>query len=189
MTVLCILYYNIRVAMPSTRPLRRKPPVRKRITRKKHDAELSDIGMEQIHIEESEQSQGEPVPAEWLLPRMLTAEEKRELIHAHHHARKTRQKEQSWGVGYYVAVAASCLMVITGWVFTMEKNIRQNMMEPPKTAPLSEQLKGQTEVMRENLREGKQKIDAAIQEKERLDQMNRAMLEQVKKSTSTPAFD
>ena len=35
--------------------------------------------------------------------------------------------------GYYVAIAASCLMVITGWWFTAEKNLHQNIA--PSTQP------------------------------------------------------
>ena len=46
---------------------------------------------------------------------------KRDLILAHHAARQNRVQAGPWA--YYVGIAASCLIVFTGWWLTLDTNI------------------------------------------------------------------
>src|SRR5574337_1583466 len=55
-------------------------------------------------------------------PRMMSEDEKRELILAHAAARAN--EKGPWGPGYFVAVVASCLVVATGWWMTLNANVR-----------------------------------------------------------------
>ncbi len=56
--------------------------------------------------------------------RVLSSEEKRELILAHHAARKKNGKPHpAWGFGYYVGIAASCLVIVTGWWATLSGSL------------------------------------------------------------------
>lgn len=53
--------------------------------------------------------------------RILSHEEKHELIRAH---ADTRHKSpRGYGLGYYIAVAASCLVVATGWLMTLDRGL------------------------------------------------------------------
>ena len=76
-----------------TRPVRR-PPKRSR----------GHVAMEEV---------GEPV--------MLTDEAKRELILAHAAARSKTSRD--WGIGYTVAIAASCVIVFGGWWLTLDRSL------------------------------------------------------------------
>ncbi len=58
------------------------------------------------------------------VPRMLSSEEKRELILAHAEA---RTPTSSWGFGYVVGIAASCLVVVSGWWWTLGTNLRTDI--------------------------------------------------------------
>ena len=64
-------------------------------------------------------------------PRLLSAEEKHELIlaHAEHH----RSRSQPWGAGYAVALVASCLVVALGWFTTLDTNLRSGISHEPRT--------------------------------------------------------
>lgn len=52
---------------------------------------------------------------------MLTDEAKRELILAHAAARSKTARD--WGIGYTVAIAASCLVVFGGWWLTLDRSL------------------------------------------------------------------
>lgn len=67
-------------------------------------------------------------------PRMISSDEKRELILAHAQARTS--PGHGWGLGYYVAIAASCLVVVTGWWMTAGINLRTGV------APRDQLLEG-----------------------------------------------
>jgi hypothetical protein len=56
---------------------------------------------------------------------IVTGDEKRQLILAHAAAREGRPER--WGLGYYVAVAASCLMIVTGWSLTFSSALRSQI--------------------------------------------------------------
>lgn len=56
---------------------------------------------------------------------IVTNDEKRQLILAHAAARAGRS--QPWGLGYYVAVAASCLIIVTGWTLTVKSGLRSQI--------------------------------------------------------------
>lgn len=53
--------------------------------------------------------------------RILSHEEKHELIRAHADSRHKRPR--GYGLGYYIAVAASCLVVATGWIMTLDRGL------------------------------------------------------------------
>lgn len=74
-------------------------------------------------------------------PRILSEEEKHELILAHAQARKNEPRE--FGLGYYIAVAASCLVVMTGWWLTLGTTISSGV--PQQSDPAVEALKEATE--------------------------------------------
>lgn len=52
---------------------------------------------------------------------MLTDEAKRDLILAHAAARSKTSRD--WGIGYTVAIAASCLVVFGGWWLTLDRSL------------------------------------------------------------------
>ncbi|QQR60379.1 hypothetical protein IPH19_03100 [Candidatus Uhrbacteria bacterium] len=60
--------------------------------------------------------------------RILSHEEKHELIRAH--AATRHKRPRGYGLGYYIAVAASCLIVATGWVMTLDRGLWQPAREP-----------------------------------------------------------
>jgi hypothetical protein len=60
--------------------------------------------------------------------RILSHEEKHELIRAH--AATRHKRPRGYGLGYYIAVAASCLVVATGWVMTLDRGLWQPAREP-----------------------------------------------------------
>jgi hypothetical protein len=66
----------------------------------------------------------ETIPA----PRVLSHEEKYELIRAHAEARKARPGRL--GLGYYIAIAASCLVVASGWLYTLDRGLWIPPREP-----------------------------------------------------------
>lgn len=60
--------------------------------------------------------------------RILSHEEKHELIRAH--AETRHKRPNGYGLGYYVAVAASCLVVATGWIMTLDHGLWQPSRKP-----------------------------------------------------------
>lgn len=56
---------------------------------------------------------------------LIVPHEKHALIRAHADARA--KVRTGWGIGYYIGVAASCLVVVSGWWLTLDKNIRTNL--------------------------------------------------------------
>ncbi len=103
-------------------------------------------------------------------PQILSEEEKHELIRAHAHARQIKKPPVQHMAGYYVAVAASCLMVMTGWWFTADKNIHQNI------AP-----SGQPDVFIDSVQTRAGSIaNQTSEELKRLKQINDAIIEEQK---------
>lgn len=60
--------------------------------------------------------------------RLISHEEKHELIRAH--AETRHKRPNGYGLGYYIAVAASCLIVVTGWVMTLDRGLWQPTRKP-----------------------------------------------------------
>lgn len=81
--------------------------------------------------------------------RMLSADEKRGLILAHHAARKEHAHPRGWGMGYYIGIAASCLVIITGWWMTLGTNLRTGLK------PESDEA---TQILQENMTDFQQNI-------------------------------
>jgi len=72
--------------------------------------------------------------------RILSHEEKHELIRAHADTRHKRPR--GYGLGYYIAVAASCLVVATGWLMTLDRGLWQPVREPnPAIQEITESAK------------------------------------------------
>ncbi len=76
-------------------------------------------------------------------PRVLSSEEKRELILAHAEA---RTPTSSWGFGYVVGIAASCLVVVSGWWWTLGTNLRTDISSSPN--PKTQELQATLEKWR-----------------------------------------
>lgn len=55
---------------------------------------------------------------------MTSEEEKRQLILAHASIRDTRP---GLGFGGYIGIAASCLVIMTGWWLTLDRNLRTDL--------------------------------------------------------------
>jgi len=58
---------------------------------------------------------------------MLNSDGKRELILAHHEAR--RQQKPVPAVVYFAGIAASCLVVVTGWWMTIGSNVFRPLLK------------------------------------------------------------
>lgn len=57
--------------------------------------------------------------------RILSEEEKHQMILAH--AAKHSAHPQGWGIGYSIAIMASCLVVVSGWWLTLDSNVRRSL--------------------------------------------------------------
>lgn len=79
----------------------------------------------------------------------VSSEEKRQLILAHTAARERRM---SWGPGYYVAIAASCLVIVSGWWLTLDTNLRAGIR--PGQDPLVQMVKDSARVFEEPTADG-----------------------------------
>ncbi len=95
--------------------------------------------------------------------RILSHEEKHELIRAH---AATRQKQpRGYGLGYYIAVAASCLVVATGWIMTLDRGLWRPVKEPDpivnEISDSAEKLKQQIDKTTQNLEEARKQFEAA----------------------------
>ncbi len=102
--------------------------------------------------------------------KILTADEKRELISAHAAARHGRPS--GYGLGYYIAVGASCLVVMTGWWLTLDTTLH---LGGSLTDPIVEETKGEVDEFRASVDD----IGAAV--KEDLDAAREAVEEARKK--------
>ncbi len=87
--------------------------------------------------------------------RILSHEEKHELIRAHAQAREKRPN--GYSLGYYIAVAASCLVVVTGWVMTLDHGLWQPTREPDKAFV---EFTQNAKKMQEEIDQSAQKIDS-----------------------------
>lgn len=92
--------------------------------------------------------------AEESSPVILSHEEKHELIRAHADARRARPEKM--GLGYYIAVAASCLVVVSGWIYTLDRGL---WTPPSKPDPTVQQLEDNVERLK--VQWEKAKADAA----------------------------
>ncbi len=63
--------------------------------------------------------------------RIITDDEKHELIRAH---AETRQSHKSLGVGYYTAIVTCCLVVAGGWLMTLQENFGLKVATTPDPA-------------------------------------------------------
>ncbi len=101
--------------------------------------------------------------------RLISHEEKHELIRAH--AATRRQRPQGYGLGYYIGVAASCLVVATGWLLTMNHGIWQTAKQDD---PISAELTQSAEQIRSAIVDTNVRIENA-----------RKQFDQAKNATST----
>ncbi|MSR85311.1 hypothetical protein EXS71_02655 [Candidatus Uhrbacteria bacterium] len=76
---------------------------------------------------------------------LYSAHEKHKLIMAHANARGERP---DWGLGYYIGIAASCLVVVTGWWLTLGTNLRTHV---PTQDPSVQRLQKDIKDLREKL--------------------------------------
>jgi hypothetical protein len=126
--------------------------------------------------------------------RMMSSN-KRELILAHHAARQKNPHPRGWGVGYYVGIAASCLVIITGWWMTVGTNLRHGLSTEPDEAaqiiqtniekfregfPADEVEQGKQQ-MKANVEGMKKEYDQAVKEQQAFD----AMAKKIQEMTTT----
>lgn len=62
-------------------------------------------------------------------PRLISSDEKRELILAHASSRQARPSNYS--IGYYLAVAVSALFVVSGWWLTLGPSLARSVPKGP----------------------------------------------------------
>lgn len=89
---------------------------------------------------------------------IVTDDEKRQLILAHAAAREGRP--ENWGLGYYVAVAASCLVVVTGWMLTLGSGIRSQIPSQPDS--ILKTLRINWEKYGDAVKQSRQSVSAGI---------------------------
>jgi len=88
--------------------------------------------------------------------RILSQDEKHELIRAH---AATRQKRpHGYKLGYYIAVAASCLVVVTSYALTVNYRIAKPM---PKPDPVYEEFVQNIEKFKQELDQTSEKVKNA----------------------------
>lgn len=118
---------------------------------------------------------------------LIIPHEKQALIRAHADARV--KARTGWGIGYYIGVAASCLVVVSGWWLTLDKNIRTNMN--PGRDPLVQVLDESTDDLRDNMEQvadgpnGTHAMQASVQRLR--EEYERARLEAQSQATTTSA--
>ncbi len=81
---------------------------------------------------------------EALEPKILSPEEKRELIKAHAEARIGQ--DRGFSIGYVIAIAASTLMIGTGWMMSFGRGIW--LSKPPAPDAAIETIKETAESVR-----------------------------------------
>ena len=94
-----------------------------------------------------------------LEPRLLSADEKRGLIRAHTAAREDRP---TIGLAYYVGIAASCLVVVTGWWFTLGSNLRS---PTPTTDSTTQQFVNNIQDLQDKLSTVRQSVPPSLSTK------------------------
>jgi hypothetical protein len=97
-----------------------------------------------------------PPPSE-PVSRVLSSEEKFELIRAHAQARQARPNRL--GLGYYIAIAASCLVVATGWLYTLDRGL---WVPPHKPDPALQELEETTTKLKRQWDEARKEVKASI---------------------------
>lgn len=94
--------------------------------------------------------------AHHVVDRILSHEEKHELIRAH--AATRHKRPRGYGLGYYVAVAASCLVVATGWMMTLDRGLWEPVRGPD---PLMQEFTKNAEQLKADLDETNRKLEEA----------------------------
>ena len=96
-------------------------------------------------------------------PRILSHEEKHELIRAH--AATRHKRPRGYGLGYYIAVAASCLVVATGWAMTLDRGLWEPAKGPdPAIQELTdsaERIKQEIDKTNEKIQNARKQLEAA----------------------------
>lgn len=123
----------------------------------------------------------EPRPATSDRPKVLSSDEKRELIHAHTEARQGRPS--GYGLGYYIAVGASCLVVVSGWWLTLDTNLRWGADRAPDR--LSEDISREAQEFREAFSEQAPDLKNELESAKRAIEQAKLVIEEVKASNST----
>lgn len=90
-----------------------------------------------------------------LEPRILSAEEKHELIRAHAEARVGQ--DRGFHAGYIVAIAASTLMVMTGWLMSFGRGIW--LTKPPVPDAAVETIQQTANAVRDDVKTFKAQVD------------------------------
>ncbi|MFO0764775.1 MAG: hypothetical protein U0487_01890 [Patescibacteria group bacterium] len=90
-----------------------------------------------------------------LEPKILSAEEKHELIRAHTEARAGQ--DRGFHAGYIVAIAASTLMVMTGWLMSFGRGIW--LTKPPVPDPAVETIQQTATEVRDDIKTFKTQVD------------------------------
>ena len=88
--------------------------------------------------------------------RIISHEEKHELIRAH--AETRHKRPNGYGLGYYIAVAASCLVVATGWIMTLDRGLWQPVREPD---PLLTEFTQNAQKLKDEIDQTSAKLDHA----------------------------
>lgn len=87
----------------------------------------------------------------------MSSEEKYELIRAHAEARKARPNRL--GLGYYIAIAASCLVVASGWLYTLDRGL---WIPPREPDPALQELQDTTAELKRQWEEARREAKEAI---------------------------
>lgn len=110
--------------------------------------------------------------------RVLSAEEKHELILAHAEARRHKHHHARFGAVYAIGVAATCLVVVSGWWITVGSNLRQTLpgqdaavkilTESAKNAREGLSASSSTEELRQEIQQAKQEYQKEMFKEELL---------------------
>jgi hypothetical protein len=92
-------------------------------------------------------------------PRVLSGEEKYELIRAHAEARKAHPNKL--GLGYYIAIAASCLVVASGWLYTLDRGL---WIPPREPDPALQELEDTTAELKRQWNDAREQVKESISE-------------------------
>lgn len=90
-----------------------------------------------------------------LEPKILSPEEKHELIRAHAAARDGQ--DRGFHLGYVIAVAASTLMIMTGWLMSFGRGIW--LTKPPVPDAAVETIKQTADSVRSDVETFKTQVD------------------------------
>lgn len=115
----------------------RKAPKRKKHGHAQHKKKSAS------HHHEAKESHFDTAPN--METRIMSEEEKRELIRAHAENRHGRKK---LGLGYYTAICLSCVVVGSGWILTLEENF--GLKAPVGDDPAIESIQDSVESFKRN---------------------------------------